>query len=218
MKFQRGGFVIGMVVGLLIGLTLALGVALYVTKAPNPFINKVPPRTSDQDAAEAERNRAWDPNSGLAGRNPAKPPSSTGALSAPAAAPALPSAAAPEPAVAASAPPPARVAARASATAERGAAQASAQRASQPVSTAGGADPFRYFVQAGAYSRTEDAEQQRARLALAGIDSRLTEREQNGQTVFRVRVGPFETRQDADVAKEKLDDAGVEASLVRVQR
>jgi cell division protein FtsN len=73
-------------------------------------------------------------------------------------------------------------------------------------------------VQAGAYSRTEDAEQQRARLALAGIDSRLTEREQNGQTIYRVRVGPFESRDDADAARDRLSDAGVDASLVRVQR
>ena len=50
----------------------ALGVALYVTKAPNPFVNKVPARTPTQDAAEAERNRNWDPNSALAGRNPAR--------------------------------------------------------------------------------------------------------------------------------------------------
>ena len=68
---QRGGFLIGLVVGLLIGLAAALGVALYVTKAPNPFVNKVPARTPTQDAAEAEKNRNWDPNSALAGRNPA---------------------------------------------------------------------------------------------------------------------------------------------------
>ena len=41
---QRGGFAIGLIVGLLVGLALALGVALYVTKAPKPFVNKVPQR------------------------------------------------------------------------------------------------------------------------------------------------------------------------------
>jgi cell division protein FtsN len=54
---QRGGFLVGLVVGLLIGLAAALAVALYVTKVPVPFINKVPQRTADQDAAEAERNK-----------------------------------------------------------------------------------------------------------------------------------------------------------------
>ena len=54
---QRGGFAVGLIIGLLIGLALALGVALYVTKVPVPFVNKVPQRTSSQDAAEAEKNK-----------------------------------------------------------------------------------------------------------------------------------------------------------------
>ena len=65
MNFQRGGFALGLVAGLLMGLALALGVALYITKAPIPFINKVPQRTAEQDTAEIERNRHWDPNACL---------------------------------------------------------------------------------------------------------------------------------------------------------
>lgn len=72
-KTQRGGFGVGVVVGLLVGLVLALGVALYVTKAPIPFMDKVPQRTAEQDAAEIEKNRHWDPNSPLHGKNPARP-------------------------------------------------------------------------------------------------------------------------------------------------
>src|SRR3954468_9151459 len=73
MKFQRGGFVMGLIIGLMIGLAVALGVALYVTKVPVPFVNKVPQRTAEQDAAETEKNRNWDPNSPLYGKNPARP-------------------------------------------------------------------------------------------------------------------------------------------------
>ena len=62
---QRGGFAVGLIIGLLIGLALALGVALYVTKVPVPFVNKVPQRTAGQDAAEAEKNKNWDPNLSL---------------------------------------------------------------------------------------------------------------------------------------------------------
>ncbi|MBC8056011.1 MAG: SPOR domain-containing protein, partial [Rhizobiales bacterium] len=86
------------------------------------------------------------------------------------------------------------------------------------TSATGGTDPFSYFVQAGAYGRTEDAEQQRARLAMMGLEGRLTEREQAGRTVYRVRLGPFDKRGDAEAAKEKLAASGVEAALVRVQR
>src|SRR5207245_10556030 len=81
MKFQRGGFVMGLIVGLMAGLAVALGVALYVTKVPVPFVNKVPQRTAEQDAAEAEKNKSWDPNSPLYGKNPARP--NLGAASAP---------------------------------------------------------------------------------------------------------------------------------------
>lgn len=70
---QRGGFFLGMIVGLLIGLALALGVAVYITKVPLPFIDKVPQRTPEQDAAEMEHNKSWDPNSPLYGKNPAVP-------------------------------------------------------------------------------------------------------------------------------------------------
>jgi cell division protein FtsN len=191
MKAQHGGFMVGLVVGLLIGLALALGVALYVTKVPVPFINKVPQRTADQDAAEAERNKSWDPNAGLSTQPPARP-------AAPVRPAAPPVAATTTPAPAASAVQPAASAARA---------------ASRP-----GAPALIFFAQAGAFTRSDDAEAQRAKLALMGMDAKVTEREQAGRTVYRVRVGPFEARAQADAAIEKLQAAGVESTLVRVER
>ena len=83
---------------------------------------------------------------------------------------------------------------------------------------ASGADPFDYFVQAGAFRTQADADAQRAKLAMLGWEARVSEREQNGRTVYRVRVGPFAKRDDADSLKGKLDGAGVESALVRVQR
>ena len=214
-RTQRGGFFIGLVIGLLIGLGLALGVALYVTKVPNPFVNKVPQRSPGQDAAEAERNRNWDPNSALAGRNPAP----TGAASAAAALPPVPNVVAPavvEPVL----PNAADATRSARATPPSLSASfslAATGRASMP-SPALSTSPLSYFVQAGAYSRTEDAEQQRAKLALMGVESKLTEREQGGRTVFRVRVGPFDRKEDADVAKDKLAASGIDSALVAVQK
>ncbi len=206
---QRGGFAVGLIVGLLIGLALALGVALYVTKVPVPFVNKVPQRTAGQDAAETEKNKNWDPNSPLYGKNPAKPASAAAAASAP------PVVAGPASAAASAAKPLSPAAARDPAAILSGAAPAApAPKASTPA----GPDPFVYFVQAGAYGKTEDAEQQRARLAMMGLESKVTEREQSGRTVYRVRLGPFEKKDDADNAKARLGDSGVESALVRVQR
>jgi cell division protein FtsN len=220
---QGGGFLIGLVVGLLIGLAAALGVALYVTKAPNPFVNKVPARSQSQDAAETEKNRNWDPNSALAGKNPAPGAAASGVVSGADAAAALGNrpGLVPPSVIDPVLPPPADVAPRiarpASSAASGATAQAPSTRASQALAAGGGA-PFSYFVQAGAYSRSEDAEQQRAKLAMLGVESRLTEREQGGRMVYRVRVGPFDRREDAESAKEKLSGSGVDSALVAVQK
>jgi cell division protein FtsN len=211
---QRGGFAVGLVIGVLVGLTLALGVALYVTKVPVPFVNKVPQRTPGQDAAEAEKNKNWDPNAPLAGKTPSRPnavASGSGTMSSPSAAVPAPPGAAPTAAARASAPATARD--PAAILADRPA------PVQKPFATgSAGTDPFTYFVQAGAYARTEDADQQRAKLAMMGLQGRTSEREQGGHTVYRVRIGPFERRADAEAAKERLAQAGVEAALVRVQR
>lgn len=212
---QFGGFGIGFVVGLLIGLALALGVALYVTKVPVPFINKVPNRGADQDAAEIERNRSWDPNAPLAGKPGARPASVPGPVLPPPETPAaLPPAGTQAPAARGEAGrPPARGARDPAAILSGQAEPGAAARSTKP-----GAEPFSYFVQAGAYARSDDAEQQRARLAMLGLQARVTEREQSGHTVYRVRVGPYERKDDADSAQSRLQAAGVEAALVRVER
>jgi cell division protein FtsN len=80
------------------------------------------------------------------------------------------------------------------------------------------ADPFTYFVQAGAFKTPTDADAQRAKLAMMGMAAAVSEREQAGQTVFRVRLGPFNDKAKADAAREQLEGHGVEAVLVRVQR
>lgn len=204
MKHQRGGFVIGLIVGLLLGLAIALGVAMYVAKVPVPFVDKVPQRNAQQDAAEAEKNKNWDPNSPLYGKNPAKPHPVAQAASGEVV---DGDAAASAPAAASSSRDPAAILSDKSPT-----------NAAAASVAASGVDPFVYFVQAGAFSHAEEAEQQRAKLAMMGLEARVSEREQAGRTVFRVRLGPFEQRTQADEAKAKLAGGGVEAALVRVQR
>jgi cell division protein FtsN len=203
MTSQRGGFALGLIVGLLVGLALALGVALYVTKVPVPFVNKVPQRSAEQDAAETERNKNWDPNALLSNKpavKPAAPSTVSPAASGPVAAMTRPT-----PPIPASAP-------------KAGGASAPADSAAVAKSTKPGADAFTYFVQVGAYARPEDAEQQRARVGLMGLSAKITEREQAGRTVYRVRLGPFDRKEAADAAQERLAGNGVEAALVRVER
>ncbi len=203
---QWGGTILGLIVGIVIGLGVALAVAVYVTKVPVPFLTKGPSRTMDQDAAEQRRNKDWDPNAPLYGKNPAR-----------AAVPSVPASGETSdyqgvPPAVAGIPTPVPAGAVPSADPLGDLAKARAAASTSAV------DPFAYFVQVGAYRTANDAEGQRARLSLAGVEARVSEREQSGRTVYRVRVGPFDKREDADLTKQKLEGLGMEAALVRVQR
>jgi cell division protein FtsN len=201
---QAGSVIVGIIIGVVLGLAAALAVAVYVTKVPVPFLNKGQSRTAEQDAAETRKNRDWDPNAPLYGRNPAK------------AVPPAPGVVVPAPPVA-TIPAPGKAAPEAPAVKGKPSADPLGDLAAARTASPS-ADPFFYFVQAGAFRTPEDAEAQRAKLSLMGVDAKVTEREQSGRQVFRVRVGPFDKKEDADRQKEKLESGGVETALVRVQR
>ncbi|MEY4266453.1 MAG: hypothetical protein RIS90_988 [Pseudomonadota bacterium] len=221
MMQQRGGTLVGFVVGVLVGLGAALAVAVYVTKVPVPFLNKGQSRSNDQDVEEARKNKDWDPNAPLYGKNPAKPAApAASAASAPASAssPVAPAALSASAAAAPAARADMKPAVSADPLGDLAKARAAAPVPATATAPAAGAEPFNYFVQVGAFRTPEDAESQRARLSLTGLEARVSEREQSGRIVYRVRIGPFDKREDADRAKEKLDASGMETVLVRVQR
>ena len=222
-RLQRGGFGLGFLAGLLVGVGLALAVALYVTKAPVPFVDKVPSLPTLDEKAEAQRNKDWDPNAGLASKAPrpatapAEGQGETGAAAAKdgttppapttttAASPAAPSPTLTEPAPKAETP-----------VAKDGSANSGGKAISGKVTPA--TDPYVYYVQAGAFQRPDEAEAQRAKLALIGVEARVIDREQGGKMMHRVRMGPFDKSKDAEALRDKLNAAGLEAALVRVER
>jgi cell division protein FtsN len=206
LQHQQGGTFLGFVIGLLVGLGLALAVAIYVTKVPIPFANRGQSRTPEQDAAEAKKNKDWDPNAPLYGKGATRP-----AAAASAASTEQPGATAP---VAA----PAAKASAAAGEARSGASADPLGDLAKAKSAGVTVDPFTYYVQAGAYRGVDEAEAQRAKLSLAGLEAKVSEREQSGRQIYRVRVGPLERKEDADKVKEKIEGLGMEAALVRVQR
>ena len=250
-KQQRGGTILGLIFGMVIGLAAALAVAIYVTKVPVPFLNKGGNNT-ERDAAEAARNKNWDPNAPLQSRQPVPPPVSqttppsdvtvgqpttaaqpttTGGVTTPTTpttttATTTPDAKPEKPAKPASGDPLGDLVKERSALAEKADKAEKAEKAradkvkaaAQAAASQGSDNAFNYFVQAGAFRGQSEAEAQRARLAMLGWESRISEREQNGITVFRVRVGPFGKRDDAESLKGKLDGAGVDSSLVRAAK
>ena len=232
LQSQHGGTLLGFILGLVIGLTVALGVAMYVTKVPMPFSNKNLSRSAEQDAVEAQKNKDWNPNSAIQAKPAAAPegpadgatPANGASAGAAPTAPTAPAA----PAVAAdpladlmknksagnapsatsqpaSAPP-------AGATPQPAATPAAGSKASNST------DPFTYFVQAGAFKTATDADAQKAKLSMMGIEAKVSEREQAGRIIYRVRSGPFDDKEQAEKIKTRLDSSGMDAALVRVQR
>lgn len=189
---QRGNTLVGFILGLVVGLLIALVVAVYVTKVPIPFMNKGLTRNAEQDAAEEKKNKDWDPNAPLYGKNPPVQPS--------------PDVAKPDKPVEAVAP-----AAPTPASSEDPLGDLAASKAQQT-------DAFQYFVQAGAFVSGSDAEGQRAKLALGGYDPVISQRDQDGKIIYRVRLGPFDSKSQAEQIQTQLKTNKVESALIRVQR
>lgn len=83
--------------------------------------------------------------------------------------------------------------------------------ASSPIST-----NSLYSVQVGAFKSKEDASAQKARLALLGIETKITEVDQGGKLIYRVRSTSM-TSAEAQNLKNKLDKASIENGLVKAQ-
>lgn len=231
---QDGGTFLGLILGMMIGLGIALGVAFYVSRLPNPFVAKNPSRLASREAID----RSKDPNAALRTRGEVQPlppvekqqtteedlrraieqreaqrheaAAGSGQQTAPRT---VEQPAAPAP-VEVRATTPQRQSA--DPLGDLVAARSRAYETPQPAPQR--ADPFTYFVQAGAFRIHADAEAQRARLLLLGVQASVTQREQAGRPIWRVRVGPFQNQDAADRTKTRLTENGFDAALVRVQR
>ena len=204
-RSQRGGTLLGFVLGLVIGLGVALGVAMYVTKVPTPFSNKNQTRSPEQDAVENQKNKDWNPNGALQPKAPASAAESGVVTPTPVPAAVPVETAKPEVKPAVQADP-------------LGDLAKSKAGLSTPAGGNTAAEPFTYFIQVGAYRSQAEADGQKAKMALMGLDAKVSEREQAGRTVFSVRLGPFEDKASAERLHAKLDGANVENTIVRIQR
>lgn len=204
---QQGGTLLGIIIGLVIGLGIALAVAMAITKTPMPFTDK-----SGRQKASDPGAQVTDPNRPLYGskapaREAAKevaPPQNT---------------AAPQPAdkpreiqvaPAAEAPAPAKAP-----VVEQ---SASAKPALSAPAPAAADDKWIYFLQAGAFREQGDAEGMRAKLALQGVEARVSERQSESGVLYRVRVGPFSDLDAMNKVRTKLSDSGIDAAVVRAAK
>lgn len=77
-------------------------------------------------------------------------------------------------------------------------------------------EPGAYVIQVGAFTERSQAEEQKAKLALIGVESRVEQGTNNGQKWFRVLIGPDKDLGRLNSVTGRLKENGVESFLVRV--
>ena len=244
---QQGGTFLGLVMGVLFGLFISLAVAVYVTKVPIPFVDRGVVGSAEADKAEMARNKNWNPNAAVITVEPPKnlagvtlpegvdpPPIPSDAVSSDSDIPA--------PAVMAD---PLGTLALAKLDGQSSdAAEASANTSANQSGDAGGdariTEPAAvvrapapkpasaqsseskgvtaYIIQAGAFTDVNDAEAQRAKLAIMGVDVRVSVTEKDGVKYFRVRSGAFRDKASAQATAKRLTQAGIDNTVMTIKR
>jgi cell division protein FtsN len=221
---------VGIVIGILVGLAAALGVALYLFKVPAPFMPReaggkaVPESVSNPSQAPAGPS-ARDASPAKPG--PVAPKSAT--------APGTPGTGGTSGTSGTSNPdakgeksrfdfyeilPGTQDAAKGRESRPAADGKAAEPKAAPtpstpaPASAASGSDV--YYLQAGAFQSAADAENLKARLALAGIEAKvLTADLPEGKVWHRVRVGPLRGVDEVGRVRERLKQNQIDATLIK---
>ena len=72
-----------------------------------------------------------------------------------------------------------------------------------------------YFLQVGAFVKRADADAQKANLAIQGIQAQLSEVTADGNTLWRVRVGPYGSPEESNPVRDKLSSMGIKPTLIK---
>lgn len=78
----------------------------------------------------------------------------------------------------------------------------------EPITARGTTPAVGYWIQTGAFQSQTQAETAARRLGARGFHATITTARANGVLVFRVRLGPWSARQDAESFLKRLKDAG----------
>lgn len=192
-KKSRGGMVLGLFIGLVIGVAIAFGVVWYLNKMPNPFQGKGG-KGADPATAQA-----------VASAKPATP-------GAPQALGGKPGDKAPE---AAGDKPRFEFYKILPGGQEATPGQAPAAGASAEKPTVAAAEP--QSLQVGAFQKSADADNLKAKLALMGLEASVepVEVPEKGK-MHRVRLGPYAKLDELNRVRNLLSQNGIQATLVKV--
>lgn len=218
-RADAGGTLIGIFIGIVVGLGLAAGVAYWLMKN-NPALSiqgtangKAPTPSGTGSSASATPDKPrFDFYKILPGVEEATPQPDAGrtAASRNAPAPGQSVTANPGPGAAtgrAAAPAPAGASASAAVTAPAAAARV------PETAARGGA---RSWLQAGSFTTDADAENLKARLALAGLEAAVQQATlPDGSLRYRVRLGPYDNADEVTRMKSELAKRGFDVAVVR---
>ena len=183
---------VGILIGLLAGLCIALGVALYINKGTNPFLQK-------QKPAEKSTERSAEKSTDSSKESPAVEASKPSA-------------------------PAGDKHAKTGEIKPRfdfykilpGTEEAVTDKEFKRTSPA--ATKEIYFLQVAAFQNPSDADNLKARLALAGIETQIqTATLPDGKVWHRVRVGPFSNQDELNKSRAALMANKLEANLIKVR-
>jgi cell division protein FtsN len=75
-----------------------------------------------------------------------------------------------------------------------------------------------YYLQIGAFTKRADADAEKASLAIQGIQSQLSEVTSDGNTLWRVRAGPFESAEESNPVRDKLNGMGIKVTIIKANK
>ena len=187
--------VTGVFIGLLVGLCLALAVALYLNKTPSPFVSREKPAEPDKTAPQAGKT--------VPKYEPVKPEPQS-----------APSQAATGSQVGKAAEPKRRLDFY---TILPGKEEVVPDKDVSRTSPTAGTARVVYYLQAGAFQNAADADNLKARLALAGLEAQIQTATLPDKSVWhRVRMGPYSNAQDLEKARAALKENKIENAVIKV--
>jgi cell division protein FtsN len=190
---------LGIIIGLLLGIVLALGVALWLNRLSNPFVDKGKPIEPLSKIGPAQPPK---PDEKSAGDKPAGPPKSDR----------------PRFEFYQMLPGDKEV------TDKEVKAATEKPKAKEGAKTGPGSSPAQpkphtgetYWLQAGAFASETDADNLKAKIALTGLEAAVRPVQvQDKGTLYRVRLGPYQSLEDANRIKSALSQNGVGAVIIR---
>jgi cell division protein FtsN len=206
---------LGMIIGLLLGVVISLAVALWLNRLSNPFVDK---------------SRSVEPVSKMAPAQPAPPPEAARNAEQAARAKSTPDKAdkgdkagkgseRPRFEFYQILPGEKEVSEKDARNAKAPAAPAPTTGAPKPGSSPSSPKPHSgetYWLQAGAFSEEREADNLKARIALTGLEAsvRPVAIPDKG-TLYRVRLGPYQSLDDANRIKTTLTQNGVGTAIIR---